>query len=96
MKIQRVRVMVFIILILASCVGCGDREGGGCSCFSHHYVTVEPPISNLHSINQGNQSGNENIWQNVDNLGPNKATSGISSRNMIEESSGRGERRDRD
>ena len=88
--------MALIVLILASCFGCSDRDGGGCSCFSRHYIKVEPLLPSSPPANQVNSSAGTDLWKNADNLGANKMSSGISSRNMMEESSSRTERRDND
>ena len=90
MKIPRAHVLVFIGLLFVFCIGCAQDEYGGCYCPSHHYVKV----GYLPSTSQVNQSANNNIWQNADNLGLNKTPSGVSARNMVEGSSSRDDRRD--
>ncbi len=79
MKIPRIHVMVFILLILASCVGCGSERG--CYCPGTRTITIDTRPVNMTSANPVNQSVNSNTWQNTNNF---QNSSGISSRNMIE------------
>jgi len=84
MKIPRAHVLVFILLILVSCVGCGSERG--CYCPGTRTITVDTRPVNTTPTNQVSQPTNNNTWQDTNNF---QNSSGISSRNMVE-------RRDRD
>ena len=84
MKIPRAHVLVFILLILVSCVGCGSERG--CYCPGTRTITVDTRPVNTTPTNQVNQPTDNNTWQDTNNF---QNSSGISSRNMVE-------RRDRD
>ena len=90
---MRVHVWAFIVLVLASCVGCVRDEHGGCYFPGTRTVTVdtiEPPhldpASVLKKPDSANQLGSGNTWQDLASLGPNKTSSGISARDTAERS----------
>ena len=93
MRTTRIHVWAFIVLVLASCVGCARDEYGGCSCPFHrpHVIveTIAPPhmdsASQVSQPGSGNQLGGD-AWQDLASLGPNKTSSGISARDTAERS----------
>ncbi len=93
MKMPRAHVLVFIGLLFVFCIGCARDENGGCYCPRIiHVVPHDSPPLNQSSTSQVQQPDNGNLWQNSDNLGPNKMGSGVSGRDMTERPSSSSDR----